>query len=75
MMKRSFAFALGVRRKETGMQGMSPEMMSLITSININNITGQYKRVYGGRAIEEIAMTALGWMNDTPVKPIVYDWN
>ena len=75
MMKLSFAFALGVRRKETGLQGMSPEMISLITSINVNNITREYKGVYRGRAIQEIAMTALGWMNNTPVTPIVYDWS
>jgi ankyrin repeat protein len=74
MMKRSFTFALGVRRNQTGMQHIPPEMVSRITSYNINHITAQYTRPWNGRAIEEIAMTALGWMHNKPVKPIEYDW-
>ena len=75
MMKRCFTFARGVHRVQTGMQTLSPEMISLITSYNITEITSQYTAPWSGRAIEKIAMVALGWMNDTPVKPLQYDWS
>lgn len=78
MMKRSLAFALGVRRAGTSMRQIPPEMVRLMTSVNINQITdvithtglGPWKR----RDIEEIAMTALGWMHDTPVEPVRFWW-
>ena len=78
MMKRSLAFALGARRTGTSMQHIPPEMVRLITSSNINQIIdvithnglGPWRR----RDIAEIAMTALGWMHDTPVKPMEFWW-
>jgi ankyrin repeat protein len=78
MMKRSLTFALGVRRAGTSMRQIPPEMVRLMTSVNINQITdmithtglGPWKR----RDIEEIAMTALGWMHDTPVEPVRFWW-
>ncbi|KAJ1467034.1 hypothetical protein T484DRAFT_1756189 [Baffinella frigidus] len=79
MMKRSLVFALGVRRTGTSMHGISPEIVSAITSQNINNIVdvitdnglGPWRR----RDIEEIAMTALGWMHDTPLAPTRRWWS